>query len=47
MIVFLPKEIFVGLVFAIGTTLIGYTWTREIPDVFCPFLSSASEFYVQ
>ena len=34
MIVFLPKEIFVGLVFAIGTTLIGYTWTREIPDVF-------------
>jgi len=29
-----PKEVFSGFVFAFGTTLIGFTWTSEIPEAF-------------
>ncbi len=32
MLVVVPKEIFSGMVFAIGTTLTGYAWSNDIPD---------------
>jgi len=32
MLVVIPKEIFSGMVFAIGTTLTGYAWSNDIPD---------------
>ena len=34
MMVFLPKEIFVGLVFAVGATLPGHVWAGDVPEAF-------------
>lgn len=31
---FIPREVFVGMVFAIGSTLLGHTWTGEVPEAF-------------
>lgn len=32
MMAVVPKEVFVGMVFAVGTTLTGHTWSGEVPD---------------
>jgi len=34
MMVFIPKEIFVGLVFAVGSTLPGHVWSSDVPEAF-------------
>ena len=34
MMAFIPKEIFVGLVFAVGVTLPGHVWSGDVPEAF-------------
>ena len=35
MMIIIPKEVFIGMVFAVGATLTGHTWSGEfIPDAF-------------
>ena len=35
MMIFIPKEVFIGMIFAVGSTLTGHTWSGEfIPDAF-------------
>ena len=35
MMIIIPKEVFIGMVFAVGSTLTGHTWSGEfIPDAF-------------